>query len=465
MENNSTEFEWNGIDLESLRKVMDQPADDAVQAVFESHSMNHLREMLIQMAENDSAISSAYPQPMQDLVKSELTLAFTPHDIKMFEQTHHIWKKHGMNFIFILFFRALPYTYMAEKPANVLKMTKLLTEHPERRIFETAQFVFDVMDKDWWKPHKRGVLTALKIRIMHSAMRHALLNSRDGEKWNPVWGNPISQEDLIATNQVFSLEFFKGMAMMGEELTQEEQEAWFHTWKTIGKIMGVQEDLITENVADAWDLQHKVYCHLFKDETVAGILLTEALVKTLHHFHLPTPLILLMMRKLLADEQFPDCFERMLGPTYRRDYPEIFAKPETHQERAQHEEVLRGHFHKHLGAYYSTIKEKREDILKDKPDAKPKLGFIQKLILWIKGLFGGSPDKKHLIDHHIDFLHNILHHKTTGKPVEKLEEDMILESMKKFGGIMVGILSLHFRKGKQSGFRIPENLKEIWSLT
>jgi hypothetical protein len=461
MENIQKQFIWNGVDLEALRKVMDKPADDAVQAVLESNSMDEFRKMLIGLAENDSAVPEELPKPMYDLVQSELSISFTDHDIEMFERTHKIWDKHGMNFIFILFFRALPYTYMAEKPANVLKMTKLLIDHPERRIFETAQFVFDVMDKEWWKPTKTGILTSLKIRLMHSAMRHAILTNMDGQKWNETWGNPISQEDLIATNQVFSLEFFKGMEMLGQPLKKEEQEAWFHTWKTIGRIMGVQENLICPTVEEAWNLQHRIYEHLFRDKTEAGIPLTQALVKTLHHFHLPLPLILLMMRKLLADEQFPDCFDRMLKPTYGKDYPSYFEKHDTHEKRMKHEEHLRGQFHFHLGDYYSTLNDKRDEIL----EKVPERSVFEKILDYIMNLFGRSKNKKHLLDHHIGILHGILHHNKTGHPVQKLEEEMILESMKGLGGIMIAILSLHFRTGKNTGFRMPQNLKENWSLT
>jgi len=165
------QFTWNGIDLDLLRQVMDKPADEAVSALLESGSMDHLRTLLIDMAQNDSIASDQLPKPMYDFIKGELAYSFSPEDIEFFNQTHEIWKEKGMKFIFILMFRSLPYTYMAEKPANVLKMTKLLIEHPERRIFETAQFVFDVMDKNWWEPDKRGILTALKVRIMHAAMR------------------------------------------------------------------------------------------------------------------------------------------------------------------------------------------------------------------------------------------------------------------------------------------------------
>lgn len=461
METTTSQFVWNGIDLEALRNVMDKPSDEAVLSILDSQSMDHLRTLLINMAKNDSVDSAELPKPMYDLVKSELNFSFTSEDISLFNQTHEIWREKGAKFIFILFFRALPYTYMAEKPANVLKTTKLLIQHPERRIFETAQFVFDVMDKNWWEPDKRGILSALKIRIMHSAMRHIILTGfKEGDPWNEANGKPISQEDLVATNHVFSLEFFKGMSMLGDTLSPPQQKAWFHTWRTIGKIMGVQDELLCKDVTEAWTLQHAVYNHLFRDKTVAGIPLTKALVETLHHFHLPYRLTLLMMRRMLADEQFPDCFERMLGPTYETLYPEAFEKHQTDEAKEAHEKLLRGHFHEHLKDYYQTISDKKMDYQKP----KPKQGIIQKLIDWVMNLLGLSKNRIHLIDIHLNLLYNILHEKRTNEPVDELDEQLILDSMSALGGIMIGILNLHFREGKQSGFRIPKDLKEDWSL-
>ena len=208
---------WNQTNLDSLRLIMDPAADAAIASIYESQSGDQLRTALSQLASNDSFATSAFfnstetPRAMHDVIDMELSRKFTDEDIAMFNRTHKIWRKSGLQFTFILFFRALPYTYAAEKPANVLRMTKLIEDQPARRIFETAQFVFDVMDVNWWEPDQRGVLTAVKIRLMHAAMRYMLLHQENGEKWDTRWGMPISQEDLIATNQTFSLEFFKGM--------------------------------------------------------------------------------------------------------------------------------------------------------------------------------------------------------------------------------------------------------------
>ena len=207
-----SKYEWNGINLEDQRLIMDPPADDAVESIFEKENMGYLAGLLKNMAQNDDFVSDKLPKSMHDFVQKELSFSFTDQDIKYFNQTQKIWEKKGMKFIFILFFRALPYTYRAEKPANVLRMTKLLITHAERRIFETAQFVFDVMDKKWWTPDKKGILTATKIRIMHAGMRHVILdNNNSNEQWNPEWGKPVSQEDLIATNQVSHLNSFMAL--------------------------------------------------------------------------------------------------------------------------------------------------------------------------------------------------------------------------------------------------------------
>jgi hypothetical protein len=465
MENSKHQFFWKGIDLEAFRQVMDKPADEAVQAVFDSTSMDHLRTLLVGLAQNDSLVSDQLPKPMSDFIKSELAFSFSEEDIKLFNQTHEVWKEKGIKFVFILFFRALPYTYMAEKPANVLKMTKLLIEQPERRIFETAQFVFDVMDKNWWEPDKRGILTALKVRIMHSAMRHIILNNKDGKKWNEDWGNPISQEDLVATNQVFSLEFFKGMSMLGDTLNSEEQKAWFHTWKIIGKIMGIKDELICKDVEEAWKLQHTVYDHLFNDQTEAGIPLTKALVETMHHFHLPVKLTLFMMRRMLADEQYPDCFERMLGPSYKELYPDFFVRPQTDQEKKDHKKRLHQDFHHDLKEFHATLRQEMGNYQK----SKPKQGYITRLLDWVFKIFGRIEKRSNLIDTHVGILHEIMDQVGIDGLIDEfdelVEEEIVTKSMSAVGGIMVSILSVHFREGKQSGFRIPADLREHWSLT
>jgi hypothetical protein len=225
--------------------------------------------------------------------------------------------------------------------------------------------------------------------------------------------------------------------------------------------MGVQDELICKSVDDAWILQHKVYDHLFRDKTVSGIPLTKALVGALHHFHLPTRLTLLIMQQMLADEQFPDCFERMLAPSFEDEYPELFKKHETVEEQEKHEKLLRSHFHQHVKDYVTTVLEKKPEYRKTK-SAK---GFIERIIDWIFQLLGRPQKEINLFGSHLGVLKNMLHLEQAEDVVDEMDEKLMLDTMKALGPVMVGILSLHFRPGKQSGFRIPKSLKENWSIS
>lgn len=461
MKSSTPKFVWNNIDLEALRQVMDQPADDAVDAIYESKSIESLVKILQEMAENDSVVSSKLPKPVRDFMKRELSIKFTTEDIRHFNKTREIWEEKGTKFILILLFRALPYTYMAEKPANVLRMTKLLKTQPKRRIFETAQFVFDVMEKKWWEPKQRGILTALKVRIMHAAMRQIILDNDYGEKWNDEWGKPISQEDLIATNQVFSLEFFKGLEILGDPLSAEEQESWFHTWKTIGRIMGVQENLISKNVEEAWTLQHAVYDHLYNDKHDSGIILAESLAEALDDLYMPRKLVLLLMKKMLEDEKYPDCFELMLGPTFEKEFPDLFERPEDEEQKLASKNRLREEYHIQLNNYHHKLNKSKADFVKKHPQ-KGKPGNI---VDWVVNFLNRFTNKKPLIEVHNNKLHNVLHNKTDDSNVDHLEEGVIGESLEAISGIVIGILAIHFRQGKNSGFRIPKTLRANWART
>lgn len=441
------------IDLNSFRHIMDPDADLAVKSLYESVRFQTDRNELKEMAMNDSFAPKNLPPDLRKFVEKELSKPFSAEDIRQFEITHEVWKENGIQFVFVLFFRALPYTYMAEKPANVLRLTKLLVDQPMRRVFETAQFVFDVMDHKWWDPDQRGILTALKVRIMHAAMRFQLLHKPESEPWNKeAWGMPISQEDLVATNQCFSLEFFKGMEILGLPLTDEQQNAWFHTWKAIGRIMGIQEDLLFQTKEEAWVLQKNIYEHLFNDiDHASGIALAKALVEALSVFLLTPRFTLLLMRKMLKDEQFPDLYYNVLGPSFGKEFPSLFRKTRGGPEdEAELEGQLDEIFHQELKDYTERLKEQRQLELSANPATRNA---------------DGEMDKK-LIDYQFDVFDEAIKDLDPENPVNNrgLLDDVKNKVFQSVSAVIISGLSKYFRLGKNSGFRIPADLKEHWAL-
>ena len=114
---NAQKFTWNNTDLEQLRDVMDPPSDKAVESIFESRSMRHLATILEGMARDDDFVSKELPESMHNFVQKELDRSFTSEDIQMFNETHRIWKRDGMKFIFILFFYNIIFEF-----SNIFKL-------------------------------------------------------------------------------------------------------------------------------------------------------------------------------------------------------------------------------------------------------------------------------------------------------------------------------------------------------
>lgn len=127
-----------------------------------------------------------------------------------------------------------------------------------------------------WGP---GFIVARKVRLLHSSMRIMLTHpqnfsptgsddepatlaegmSRLQEPWNTTeFGVPVNQEDLAYTLLTFGYLLPKGLSQWGCPVSVEERDGFLHMWKTIGHIMGIKEELLTDDWAAAEDLFNTV---------------------------------------------------------------------------------------------------------------------------------------------------------------------------------------------------------------
>jgi hypothetical protein len=157
-----------------------------------------------------------------------------------------------------LFCSSLPQAYAAARGAHVIIQTQGMTRHVKQRIFETAQFLFDAMDVGALEPTGRGVRTIQKMRLMHAAVRHLLL-TRAAPAWDVGrYGQPINQEDLAGTLMTFSVVTLDALQKLKVPVSPAEADAWLHTWKVVGVLLGVREELLPVDVADGEQLMEAI---------------------------------------------------------------------------------------------------------------------------------------------------------------------------------------------------------------
>ena len=86
---------------------------------------------------------------------------------------------------------------------------------------------------------------------MHASIRH-LLQHDSRRPWDgAALGIPINQEDLAGTLMTFSSLVLDGLAMLDLEVARSDQEAYLDAWIAVGRVMGIREELIPADVAEA----------------------------------------------------------------------------------------------------------------------------------------------------------------------------------------------------------------------
>jgi hypothetical protein len=149
----------------------------------------------------------------------------------------------GSHVFTALYAAALPSAYACWRGVQVLGLTARLETDAKRRLNETAQFHLDVMDHGGLDVGGRGFSDVRHVRLMHAAVRWLIQNDPRA-KWDPAWGTPINQEDLLETLLTFTEIVFEVFDRTGIVYTEDEANAYLHTWSLIGHYLGIREDLL-----------------------------------------------------------------------------------------------------------------------------------------------------------------------------------------------------------------------------
>ena len=177
----------------------------------------------------------------------------------------------------LLFCASLPQCYVLPHLAEVLHIAGQLEAHTEYRVRQTAAMIFPVMMKGGLTdPDGTGISQVLKVRLVHATIRNLVLHGNPAavrgvvapgagvgpqggmnqalmaHGWDvPANGLPCSQVDLAYTLLTFGYVFLKGMRTMGLYLSQEDEEAYLHTWNVMGHVLGIRDELLAHSMEDA----------------------------------------------------------------------------------------------------------------------------------------------------------------------------------------------------------------------
>lgn len=294
---------WNDATLEAMRLVGDPSADTAVEAIFAAGQQNAAQTFMTLRTTNDAALPDALPSALRDFLQTSATEALA--DPSSVELAQNLFVDHGPEILTTLGCYALPSAYAAKKGVKVLHQTAYLANRPTRRLFRTMQMVVDVMEPGGLGPKGYGIRTVQKVRLIHSAIRHQLLND-NVSKWDLSFGVPINQEDLAGTLLTFSFLAIDGMRKLGVNISHDAAQAYLDAWCGVGKLLGVLPEMLPDNLESGAQLRDLIARRQFapSDE---GREMTQALIEMMRKNSppllegVPIGLMRLFMEREIAD--------------------------------------------------------------------------------------------------------------------------------------------------------------------
>src|SRR5262249_15444600 len=238
-----------------MRQEADPLADGVIREIFTEGDQAAVDDVFAKIVRSDDPIPPGLPQKALAYFESTAALPSWA-DREQMAVAQRMFTRDGWGVATALFTSALPQAYAARNGARVLMGTTGMTMHVERRIFETAQFIFDVLDEGAFGPAGRGLRAAQKVRLLHAAIRHLTLRQAgwDGD----AWGIPVNQEDLSSTLMTFSCVVLDAFDKLRVRYAPDEAEAFLHLWKVVGHYMGIDERLLLRDRADGDALMERI---------------------------------------------------------------------------------------------------------------------------------------------------------------------------------------------------------------
>lgn len=121
--------------------------------------------------------------------------------------------------------------------------------HIKERIAKTAKFGYDIGTVNAYAPDGEMIVTCVKTRIIHAAVRHLLPQSPYWPKPQGRTITPISQDDLMVTWHSLGTSIMRTLNAWRVPIPADESAGYLHSWQLAGHLLGIRDEYLPAS----WD--------------------------------------------------------------------------------------------------------------------------------------------------------------------------------------------------------------------
>lgn len=286
--------------LEAMRSEVDPLADEVIQELFARGEVGAANVWMSYLMRQGSTGMERVPEPLRGYCERSGRLPAWV-DRELLSEGQALFHRCGPLSVVALVGAALPTCYAGAQGVQVLHLTSRMETDIQRRIVETAQMVVDVMGPGGLEEDGWGIRDAQRVRLMHAAVRHLV---RRSGRWDDAWGEPVNQEDMAGTLLTFSVVTLRALRKLGYTPSAREAQAYYHTWRVVGFLMGVDERLLPASLEEGERLADVIFSRVFAP-SVQGREMTRVLTERLDHLvpgQVFEGLAATLIRHLVGDE-------------------------------------------------------------------------------------------------------------------------------------------------------------------
>ncbi|MEV6062586.1 oxygenase MpaB family protein [Nocardia asteroides] len=221
--------------------VWDPEADDLVAGLIDRGEVPRVNELLRTWTRNGQALPDGLPTDLRDFMEYARRL---PHwtDPTKLHTAIEFNKKRGLYLGVLYGFASGMMSTVIPKEAKAVYYSK--GGHDlEDRISKTAKLGYDIGNVNAYSPDGEMIVTCVKTRLVHAAVRHLLPQS-------PHWVHsaeediPISQNDIMVTWHSLPTTVMKHLNSWKVPIPPHESEAFLHSWQVAAHMLGVRDEYI-----------------------------------------------------------------------------------------------------------------------------------------------------------------------------------------------------------------------------
>ncbi|MFF5897303.1 oxygenase MpaB family protein [Streptomyces argenteolus] len=255
--------------------VWDEEADPVLASVIDRGDVPRVNTLLKRWTRNDQPLPDGLPADLKEFMEHARQMPTWAEKAKLdraaqFSKTKGIYVGALYGLGSGLMSTAIP------REARAVYYSKGGADMKDR-IAKTARLGYDIGDLDAYLPQGSMIVTAVKTRMVHAAVRHLLPQSPGWSQTSGTQKIPISQADIMVTWHSLATFVMRRMKEWGVRVSTADSDAYLHVWQVSAHMLGVADEYIPASW-DAANAQSKqvldpILAHSTEGEALTNVLL------------------------------------------------------------------------------------------------------------------------------------------------------------------------------------------------